>query len=343
MGVQPSNDNSSVIVVGIDEAGYGPLLGPLVVSAVAFEVPCSLLGEGGGTAMDGDPDYWKLLRRCVCKKPPRKGKAKLAVADSKVLYRKDGDRKDISLLERAVLTFGSLVKDRPTNRIELLCQVCPEVCQHLSRYPWYVDDVTLPICCDANDLATQRNAIRGTLNDHGIIFRGAFVEVLPEGHYNQLIAQTNNKAVVLFSRNSKLIQRVSDAVGRRPMRVLIDHHGGRIGYSRPLMNAFPEAELEILEEEELRSSYRMRQAGVPWILRFCVQGENQHLPIALASCFSKYIRELFMIGFNRYWTGRLPELRPTAGYYGDGQRFLDDIQPLLLADRIDRRWLVRAL
>ena len=31
--------DAAVIVAGIDEAGYGPLLGPLVVSATAFEVP----------------------------------------------------------------------------------------------------------------------------------------------------------------------------------------------------------------------------------------------------------------------------------------------------------------
>jgi hypothetical protein len=29
--------------------------------------------------------------------------------------------------------------------------------------------------------------------------------------------------------------------------------------------------------------------------------------------------------FNAFWKQYLPEVAPTAGYYGDGQRFLQDI------------------
>ncbi len=40
---------------------------------------------------------------------------------------------------------------------------------------------------------------------------------------------------------------------------------------------------------------------------------------------SKYLREALMRRFNAYWNRHLPDVQPTAGYYGDGVRFLHDI------------------
>ena len=60
---------------GIDEAGYGPALGPLVVAGSAFvtrEPPC----EGV---------LWELLREGVAKSP-RGSAGRLVVNDSKVVY-----------------------------------------------------------------------------------------------------------------------------------------------------------------------------------------------------------------------------------------------------------------
>src|SRR5438128_726985 len=87
--------SESAIIVGIDEAGYGPLLGPLVVSAVAFEVPVSVLREAKSAA-DG-PDLWKLLRTAVSRRPLKRG-SRLAVADSKVLYDSGDHENGLQLL-----------------------------------------------------------------------------------------------------------------------------------------------------------------------------------------------------------------------------------------------------
>ena len=35
---------------------------------------------------------------------------------------------------------------------------------------------------------------------------------------------------------------------------------------------------------------------------------------------SKYLRETLMTRFNAYWQTHLPDVMPTAGYYGDGTR-----------------------
>jgi hypothetical protein len=51
------------------------------------------------------------------------------------------------------------------------------------------------------------------------------------------------------------------------------------------------------------------------------------MAVALASMLSKYLRETLMRRFNSFWARHIPEVTPTAGYYGDGSRFLRDIEP----------------
>jgi ribonuclease HII len=58
---------------------------------------------------------------------------------------------------------------------------------------------------------------------------------------------------------------------------------------------------------------------------FCEKAEAQCLPVAVASMLSKYLREALMSRFNAYWKSHLPDVVPTAGYYADGGRFLQDI------------------
>ncbi len=328
-------------MVGIDEAGYGPLLGPLVVTAAAFDVPVEIMKRARSDA-EG-PDLWQLLSGSVTRKVSRRD-ARLAVADSKKLFQRSKSGEDLSALERAVLTFLAQTDQTPSGWRALLNMVAPFADEKLRHYPWYRDgDLALPICCRPDDLATQRNALRADMADKGIRFRGFWSEVLPEGHYNQLVGNTRNKAVVLFGLTARLIQRVADSVGPRPLRVWIDRQGGRIGYRRSLMTAFEDAQLDVLEESPERSSYRLTRRPAPWAVRFVTKGEEHHLPIALASILSKYLRELFMTRFNQYWSAHVADLRPTAGYYQDGQRFLTDIAPAITRLQIDRQWLVRAL
>ena len=72
-------------------------------------------------------------------------------------------------------------------------------------------------------------------------------------------------------------------------------------------------------------------------IAFQAKGES-HLPTALASMASKYLRELAMHAFNDFWRGHVADLRPTAGYPVDAQRFKADIaagqQSLGIEDRI---------
>ena len=43
-----------------------------------------------------------------------------------------------------------------------------------------------------------------------------------------------------------------------------------------------------------------------------------------------------------WWARRVGDLRPTAGYYTDGRRFLKDIDAAIPAEGVDRAMLVRS-
>ena len=68
-----------------------------------------------------------------------------------------------------------------------------------------------------------------------------------------------------------------------------------------------------------------------------------HVPAALASMASKYLRELAMRAFNEFWRRRVEGLHPTAGYPQDAKRFKADIAAAQTALGIDDDLLWRNL
>jgi ribonuclease HII len=315
-------------IVGIDEAGYGPLLGPLVVTAVGLDVPNELVGRS----------LWSVLRASVTPKAGR-SEPRLVIADSKKLYRgADG----LSRLEVAALAWLAAKGRLPGTLLELLSQLCPASARQLSEYPWYGRlDVKLPAATSVAQIETQSNALRRDLKANRIRSVGLWSEALPAGHYNQLIDKTRNKAVLLFGVTTRLIQTAAADGAPSVARILVDRQGGRGRYARPLMTAFGDRHLAVVEESPERSAYELVRGQSKWQVEFAKSGEDRHLPIALASIFSKYVRELLMMCFNRFWQSKLPGLTPTEGYYVDAKRFLEDIQQVITDAGVNPRTLVR--
>jgi hypothetical protein len=319
-----------MIVVGIDEAGYGPLLGPLVVSAVGLELPDHL----------ADESLWDVLRASVSARVAA-SQARLAIADSKKLYRSG---QGLDRLETASLAWLAACGQKVSGLTELLRHVCPPVVEAMSEYPWYQQsDVALPTLASSGQVETHANALRRDLAAHGIHPLAAWVEVMPAGHYNRMVDRTRNKSTLLFGLATRLMQRATQEAGDSvEVRIVADRQGGRAKYARPLMLAFAGRSLAIEDESPERSAYRLTQGRSCWRVAFLKGGEQRHLPIALASIISKYIRELFMGLLNQYWQAKQPGLSPTEGYYTDGNRFLQDLDGTLQAAKVDRRLLVRS-
>src|SRR5262249_41340621 len=122
-----------------------------------------------------------------------------------------------------------------------------------------------------------------------------------------------------------------------PLRYFIDKHGGRNYYASVLQQAIGEGMVIAEHEGAQRSTYRVLGLSRDIRLTFQPRADQEHFCVALASMVSKYLRELLMSEFNRFWLHHVPGLQPTAGYPGDAARFYEAIRPVAqrlgLADR----------
>ena len=115
-------------------------------------------------------------------------------------------------------------------------------------------------------------------------------------------------------------------LGDGPISIVCDKHGGRNHYLPLLVDFFPDHFIETHGEGRQRSVYRFGPQDRRVEICFQAKGES-HLPTALASMASKYLRELAMRAFGEFWCPRVPGLRPTAGYPQDARRFRDEMPP----------------
>lgn len=343
-----------MIIAGIDEAGYGPLLGPLVVSATAFEAPpgdavaAARSAEGPWGVADALPltvedlpCLWRALRGAVARKAPAT-KGRILVADSKAVHNlADGDR----LLERGVLAFAHAGKvcqgDVLTTTTLARALGCTD--HELATHPWYAgDEAGLPVWASAGDISIASNMLQTAMRKAGVRVVAMRTTLVPERRYNALVAGTNNKASALVSLTLGHLYALHNAFGDKGLVVGIDKQGGRDHYTTLLLQSFPDAQLRVLGESDAGSSYLLMEGARRTVIHFRQKGETHFLPTALASMICKYLRELCMHTFNAWWCRQVPNLTPTAGYYQDGTRWLADVEPHLARLGVQREHLVRS-
>ena len=318
------------ILAGIDEAGFGPVLGPLVVSASVFRMPDDLVGQC----------LWRELAATVTRKRFATSPA-LPVADSKAMrVRNDG----LVHIERGVLGMFHQFGGPPRTLRELLRRLAEPTAERMDQYPWYAGvDLPIPTEADAQDISLRANALAEAMRARRIRLESINAEPVLAGDYNRLVAATRNKSVALLGLTGKLIWRIFNKyAGRELTRIVADRQGGRMRYLPSLQRMFDGAAIKIIDESERCSAYQVRWRGREAEISFMTKGESAHLPVALASMVSKYLRELFMVLLNRWWAGRVADLKPTAGYYVDGARFLRDIDACISGEGVDRSLLVRS-
>jgi ribonuclease HII len=327
------------VLVGIDEAGFGPILGPLIISSSTFK-----LSRGASSAALAAPaiselesDLWQVLVKSVGKKRQRLA-GRLLIADSKKAYNKT---MGIKHLERTVLTVLRCLDKEPATLSELMEMLCPNRPEKLSDYPWYKDAQNYAVSADTADRAIAAAVLSNDLASNGIELNEVRSCCLDVAYYNKMVATVRNKASVLFTATSQLIQTAFERFGREDLHIIIDRQGGRMHYRNNLQRMFPEMSLRIVRESPAVSSYELKVNGGGMNVHFVVGADDKYLPVSLASMVSKYLREILVGCINRYFTGFGPNIKPTAGYWEDGLRFIEDLKTKLPHIRFDQNQLIR--
>ncbi len=333
----------SLLYAGIDEAGYGPTLGPLTTALTLFHVP-----EWDSSRKP--PNLWSLLRRAVCRTAAETRKGRIAINDSKQLKlpNSSAKRHPLTHLERGVLAFlaAEAPEHAPVATDEQLLAALGTTHAHL---PWYCGDpLDLPLSTTADHVRLLASQIDRARHRSGLSLVTARARLLPEDLFNQRLKTMQSKAQVSFSLVEELLRelfRMTPEAIPDHVRIVIDRQGGRTAYAEALARALPKAGVRTLAESTRASSYEITPPRTsPWAaatirVLFTVDAEQDHLPVALASMAAKLLRELAMTRFNRHFGARISELKPTAGYATDARRWLEDARTALTAE--ERKLLVR--
>lgn len=314
---------------GIDEAGYGPLLGPLVVAGTAFHVR--------GTPKEGV--LWRLLEDAIGRRF-KTADGRLVVDDSKRVYSR---ARGLRPLEEAVLGFLSTLGPCPDTVDRLLSILLHPQAPVTDESPWFkeVGRISLPLESNPSALWSKASALAQTLRRTGARLAQARMCVVLPGEFNSVVEMTDNKSYLLFQKCGLLLQHLWQMAAGEDAYVLVDRQGGRIRYRKLLRDAFPHCACNIVREGKEGSVYRLGDRSHTMLVAFKEGADSLALPVSLASMTAKYVRELYMHAFNAYWQGRLEGLRPTAGYTCDARRFLREIKPLIDRDDLDLSTLVR--
>jgi hypothetical protein len=319
-----------MIRIGIDEAGYGPQLGPLVIGGAAVRVP-----DDGKSVRD-------RLRGLVCRS---NGKSRekdgrparslpIPVDDSKKVFPRDG----VAGLARGVLAFLEAGGHaRPAHLAEWLDRYADRKADAFREDPWFErpEEEALPGHPPPPDLRERFLA-------RGVEPLAVVVSPVPPRDLNDGFDSTGNKGRVLFLATAGVLLRLLERCPGEDAVVVLDREGGRLDYAEYLSGIFPFGVTTVDGVPKGEAHYFVREGGRTVRLVFATGADASDLPAALASMAAKMTRELFLARMNAWFSARLPGLRGTAGYFGDGRRFLREAAPVLEREGVDLRRLVRS-
>lgn len=338
---------------GLDEAGYGPLLGPLTIGYSAFRTT--------GTDAAHWMCDWDRLAAAVSDDPKADAR-RLVVADSKKVFTRNP--RGEARLERTALAFVRAAGHGVQSGFDLVTRAPSGLAPSqstLDEHPWYgCLPKELPLKTAVDEQAGREAQLKEVLGSSKTEVADAGVVVIPSGALNRSFQETENKGATLWRFNSGVIAHLFDTFGAEGLDLTVDRLGGRARYGRMLNLLIPFSTVRVVSETRGDSRYEVHAGDRRMRVRFVQKGDSLSLPVALGSCLAKYARELTMGAFNAHFESLCaprpaakstptpgnageapPTLKPTAGYVTDARRWLEQIESILPGTLQNRDVLIR--
>jgi hypothetical protein len=264
---------------------------------------------------------------------------RLLIDDSKKVN--DGPS-GLAHLEAGVLATLAVRRERVETLADYLTVVAlGDSIADLHSEPWIAPRDSLPVANAANEIQTTRSLLANASDSAKVHWGPIRSIVVPAPRFNRLLDEWRVKSGVIASGVIALLHATLDLPGEDAIHITVDKLGGRQFYAPLLNEAFPGGWVQVNREGPELCEYTIEGAGREICVQFAPRADGAHLNVALASMAAKYLREVCMLQFNRYWLKKVPGIKPTAGYPTDATRFFAEIADVAAREGIAKRTVWR--
>ena len=304
-----------MIVVGVDENGLGPLLGPLVTTAVGFELSRYSPERQAALGRELGIDDSKATA----------GFGQMAAAEGIALALIEAVHGGVVADVDALL--GRVLLDGPS----ALQRACPA-----ASLPqcW---SVPLSLPCFGGELEAGRAALRA-LAAGGVRVRHARSAVACTGALNERLRTGQSRVEVDLELMERLVLDARATVGVE-LRAICGMVGGIRNYVAKMRHFHAAGAVVPQRAQRGTLAYDVRGVGH---VRFEIDADARHLPVALASMLGKYVRELWMERQSRFYRAHDAALGEASGYHDPvTRRFIVASEPLRRTLGVDEACFLR--